>query len=412
MITIIGERPHMCDECNKSFKDRFLLKRHKRIHEKERPFSCAHCNKVFLSKSELRRHLTVHSGALDIIYTFFYADEAPRIREFSLFFSDEKPFSCEYCQTPFRRKDNLNRHIRHHHTEDFGCETRETPVVEADSRSCSTKSNQQRPRQKQPRKIQPKSPGKVTATFPSSHIDQINSRLDSMGNITPVIKTTSEVSNAVPVINGPINNFRRLEDRTDKKMFTYTEPIPIVEAVVLNCRIEEKLYPQSASSHNYFVRSCLKDKNSRVNSYPNNKLAPQENSTTVTSSPIEPSLLSRAIGERKDSTADVYEKKIVRYNDGEKSNQDEDETVRKDEKTCKGEENCNAYRENDVVFLRESNCVSTIKKHTTHQLAEGQLNEKSTSNGNDSEQRYCRRILRTAKGSKAICIGDAELQKH
>jgi len=149
-----------------------------------------------------------------------------------------------------------------------------------------------------------------------------------------------------------------------------------------------------------------------VNSYPNNKLAPQENSTTVTSSPIEPPLLSRAIGERKDSTADVYEKKIVRYNDGDKSNQDEDETVRKDEKTCKGEENCNAYRENDVVFLRESNCVSTIKKHTTHQLAEGQLNEKSTSNGNDSEQRYCRRILRTAKGSKAICIGDAELQKH
>lgn len=232
-----------------------------------------------------------------------------------------------------------------------------------------------------------------------------------MGNITPVIRTTSEVSNAVPVINGPINNFRRLEDRTDKKMFTYTEPIPIAEAVVINCRIEEKLYPQSANSHNYFVRSCLKDRNSRVNSYPNNKLAPQENSTAVASSRIEPPLLSRAIGEQKDSTVNVYEEKIVRYNE-EKSNQDEDETARKDEKTRKGGENCNAYRENDVVSLRESNCVSTIKKHTTQQLAEGQLNEKSTSNGNDSEQRYCRRILRTAKGSKMICIEDAELQKR
>lgn len=313
-----------------------------------------------------------------------YADEDLRIHEFGLSFSDEKPFSCDYCQTPFRRKDNLNRHIRHHHTEDFGCETRETLVVEANSRSCS-KSNQQRPRQKQPRKIQPKSPGKVTAMFPSSHIDQINSRLDSMGNITPVIRTTSEVSNAVPVINGPINNFRRLEDRTDKKMFTYTEPIPIAEAVVINCRIEEKLYPQSASSHNYFVRSCLKDRNSRVNSYPNNKLAPQENSTAIMSSQIEQPLLPRAIGERKDPAVNVYEEKIVRYNEEQKSNQDDNETVRKDEKTREERENCNAYRENDVVSLRESNCVSTIKKHTMQQLAEEQLNEKSTSNGNDSE---------------------------
>ncbi|XP_072763269.1 uncharacterized protein [Anoplolepis gracilipes] len=356
MRTHTNERPHMCDECNKSFKDRFLLKRHKRIHEKERPFSCGHCNKVFLSKSELRRHLTVHS--------------------------DEKPFSCEYCQTPFRRKDNLNRHIRHHHTEDFGCEVREASVVEGDSQSCSTKSNQQRSRQKQPRKTQPKSPGKVTATFPSSHVDQINSRLDSMGNITPVIRTTSEVSNAVPVINGPIN-IRRLEDRTDKKTLTYTKPIPIAEAVVINCRIEEKLYPQSASSHNYFVRSCLKDRNSRVNSYPNNKLTPQENhnSTAATSLRIEP---SGSIGERKDPAANVYEEKIARHNEEEKGNRNKDETVRREEKTLEEGENCNVYSENDVVFLRETNCVSTIKKHTTQQLdmTEGHVNEKST---NDSE---------------------------
>ncbi|XP_050461374.1 zinc finger protein 888-like isoform X1 [Cataglyphis hispanica] len=358
MRTHTSERSHTCDECNKSFKDRFLLKRHKRTHERERPFSCAHCNKVFLSKSELRRHLTVHS--------------------------DEKPFSCEYCQTPFRRKDNLNRHIRHHHTEDFSCETREMPIVEADSRSCSTKNNQQRSRQKQPRKTQPKSPGKITAAFPCSHVDQINSRLDSMGNITPIIKTTSEVSNAVPVINGPIN-IRRLEDRTDKKTFTYTVPIPIAEAVVINCRIEEKLYPQSASSHNYFVRSCLKDRNSRVNSYPNNKLTPQENhdSNMATSSRIE-STLPRATGDRNDPT-NVYEDKIARYDEEEKGNRDEDETVRRDVKTREGIENCNTCRENDIICLRESNCVSTIKKLTTQQLAEVNLNEKSTANGEDSE---------------------------
>lgn len=256
------------------------------------------------------------------------------------------------------------------------------PRVEADSRSCSTKSNQQRPRPKQSRKTQSKSPGKVAATLPSSHVDQINSRLDSMGNITPVIRTTSEVSNAVPVINGPIN-IRRLEDRTDKKTFTYTEPIPIAEAVVINCRIEEKLYPQSASSHNYFVRSCLKDRHSRINSYPNNKLALQENhsSSIATSSRIESILLPRGIEERKDSAVNVQKEKIS-YDEKGRDNRNEDETTRGRDQSREDGENC---KKTDVVSFRESNCVSTIKKHTTQQVAEGHLNENSMANGDDSE---------------------------
>lgn len=89
MITIIGERPHVCDECNKSFKDRFLLKRHKRTHEKERPFSCAHCNKVFLSKSELRRHLIVHSGASS--KHFYIPTRISRIHYLFIFFQTKNP---------------------------------------------------------------------------------------------------------------------------------------------------------------------------------------------------------------------------------------------------------------------------------------------------------------------------------
>lgn len=89
-----------------------------------------------------------------------------------------------------------------------------------------------------------KSPNKVSIGVTNSH-EQINSRLDPMGNITPVIRTTTELSNAVPVINGPIC-IRKPEDKTEsnKKTFTYTEPIPLAEAVVINRRIEEKLYRQ------------------------------------------------------------------------------------------------------------------------------------------------------------------------
>jgi len=286
------------------------------------------------------------------------------------FLPDEKPFSCEYCQTLFRRKDNLNRHIRHHHTEDFSCEMRKTPVVEVDQ-VCSAKNSQQR--QKQKSKKIPKNTGKVTTTFASSH-DQINSRLDSMGNITPVIRATSEVSNAVPVINGPIN-IRRLEDRTDKKIFTYTEPIPIAEAVVLNCRIEEKLYPQSANSHNYFVRSYLKDRNSKVNSYPNNKLALQENHNFTDATSSQTGVLIPRVNQ-KDPIVDVYNEKITRCEE-EKG---EDENEKEDERHCE-KTNFKNHETPGTVSFRESNYVSTIKKHSTQQ-SEGCSSENSANDSN------------------------------
>lgn len=371
MIVTTDERPHRCDQCNKGFKDKSLLVRHKRTHGKERPFSCAHCNKVFLSKSELRRHLTVHSG---VSYITVFTQWSIKFVS-SLVFSDEKPFACEYCQTLFRRKDNLNRHIRHHHSEDLGCEVRKT-AIETD-RACSAKSNQQRQKQKS-KKAQPKS----AVAFASSR-EQINSRLDSMGNITPVIRATSEVSNAVPVINGPIN-IRRLEDRTDRKIFTYTEPIPIAEAVVLNCRIEEKLYPQSASSHNYFVRSYLKDKNSKVNSYPNNKLASQENHDfAATTASQTGTLIPRVAADPRDPAADIYEERITRC-EKEKSSQGEEENEKEDEGNREGRKNFKDPEDREdpgTVSFRESNCVSTIKKHTTQQ-SEGCPSENPANDGN------------------------------
>ncbi|XP_043494085.1 zinc finger protein 1 homolog isoform X2 [Polistes fuscatus] len=235
MKTHTDERPYICDQCSKSFKDNSLLIRHKRTHQKDRPFSCDHCNKVFLSKSELRRHLTVHS--------------------------EDKPFSCKYCETVFRRKDNLKRHITHHHTETSAIEMNKLLNITENtnnkgvlkSKKVSTK---HKPKEKKKQKLMTdvilKPPNKVLIGVTNFH-EQPNSRLDSMGNITPVIRTTTELSNAVPVINGPIC-IRKPEDKTEnnKKTFTYTEPIPLAEAVVINRRIEEKLYPQNTSPHNYF----------------------------------------------------------------------------------------------------------------------------------------------------------------
>lgn len=68
-----------------------------------------------------------------------------------------------------------------------------------------------------------------------------------------MIRPITELSNAVPVINGPISIKRPEENiNSPKKAFTHTEPIPLAEAVVINRRIEEKLYPKTNINHDCY----------------------------------------------------------------------------------------------------------------------------------------------------------------
>jgi len=187
-----------------------------------------------------------------------------------------------------------------------------------------------------------------------------------MGNITPVIRTTSEVSNAVPVINGPI---KRPEDRTDRKTFTYIEPIPIAEALVLNCRIEEKLYPQSTNSHDYFVRNYLKDRNSRLNSNScSNKTVSQENYIAPAAS-SQTELSFSKTGGRKDLAVDLYEREIVRHEE-QNQNDNPDENSRKEEGRIQQKEQNSNEEDLSSTTLQKSNCVSTIKKRSIQHLEE------------------------------------------
>ena len=54
-------RLHPCAICNKSFKDRFSLEAHYRIHTGERPFRCPTCQKGFKQKAHMQKHSTMHS---------------------------------------------------------------------------------------------------------------------------------------------------------------------------------------------------------------------------------------------------------------------------------------------------------------------------------------------------------------
>ena len=42
-----GEKPHTCDQCNKSYSALLNLQRQMRIHTGEKPYTCFNCDKSF-----------------------------------------------------------------------------------------------------------------------------------------------------------------------------------------------------------------------------------------------------------------------------------------------------------------------------------------------------------------------------
>lgn len=72
------ERPHICDKCNKAFRQLSSLKSHTAsIHSNEKNFACEECGKRFPIKERLKLHMRVHNG--------------------------EKPYSCTVCPKTFAR---------------------------------------------------------------------------------------------------------------------------------------------------------------------------------------------------------------------------------------------------------------------------------------------------------------------
>ena len=80
-----------CPDCEKTFKSSKRLYAHNRlVHQMQNILMCSECDYTCKTKSNLRTHMTRHS--------------------------DERPFSCSYCDLKFKTNHTRNKHMKVSHT--------------------------------------------------------------------------------------------------------------------------------------------------------------------------------------------------------------------------------------------------------------------------------------------------------
>ncbi|XP_047999895.1 zinc finger protein 316-like [Leguminivora glycinivorella] len=127
------EKKYPCPECSKAFNNLTALRKHALTHSDERPYGCETCGRRFRDSSNYRKHVAKHNGtgcARSCVCgacgrrrarahvcprcpQAFYARKD--MRRHAAVHSDSKPFRCRVCSRRFRRKDNLERHVRNTH---------------------------------------------------------------------------------------------------------------------------------------------------------------------------------------------------------------------------------------------------------------------------------------------------------
>jgi DNA-directed RNA polymerase subunit RPC12/RpoP len=84
MLYHSSEKPYVCNECGRAFKELSTLQNHARIHSGERPFGCETCGKRFRQRVSYLVHQRIHTGVM--------------------------PYKCTACDKSFRYKVSQRSH--------------------------------------------------------------------------------------------------------------------------------------------------------------------------------------------------------------------------------------------------------------------------------------------------------------
>ena len=107
----LEEKPHKCQECETSFRDKGHLKNHvMKVHTGERPFKCTECEKAFVRKINLNYHMKkVHTGERPykcVTCNKSYILEGQLKYHNMKVHNAERPYKCFECNEAFMLKSH------------------------------------------------------------------------------------------------------------------------------------------------------------------------------------------------------------------------------------------------------------------------------------------------------------------
>lgn len=114
----VASRPYTCEFCSKSFGQLCKLKYHIVTHSSDRPAPCPVCGKGFSSPRDLKTHMRVHTGEKP----YSCATCGKRFRQrghvssHQLVHTGERAHSCHFCNKSFGLTSSLKKHLKLHTT--------------------------------------------------------------------------------------------------------------------------------------------------------------------------------------------------------------------------------------------------------------------------------------------------------
>ena len=114
--TWLGRR-FQCDTCNKAFKTKNALHRHKRKHTNDKPLLCSICSKRFKDEKAFYYHTKRHQGLLDFKCPECgqcFVEKSQLNGHILRIHTSTNNYKCDQCNTDFKTKGQLTVHMTHH----------------------------------------------------------------------------------------------------------------------------------------------------------------------------------------------------------------------------------------------------------------------------------------------------------